>query len=193
MHDHHHHHHDHFGNPDDRAHYLAKLEGSDRAAWQKPDQVIRALKLRKSDVVAEVGAGPAYFAKRLAKKAAFVYAVEADPQMFPVLLERTAKLANLAPVFALQDAPRLAPASVDLILIVNTFHHLDGARSLRKLALALKPRGRIANIDFHPESELGPKHKISRDAFVAMAKHAKLKLVREHTFLREQYFVELAR
>ena len=188
---HDHHHHDHLGNPHDFEHYLSKLEGADRAAWQKPDQLILALKLKTTDVVAELGAGPGYFVKRLAKKVAFVFALEADPKMLPVLIARTEKLTNLAPVFALPDAPRLAPKSVDLILIVNTFHHLDGARSLRTLAQALKPRGRIANIDFHPESELGPTHKISRDEFVATAKRAGLKLVREHMFLREQYFVEL--
>jgi SAM-dependent methyltransferase len=185
----------HFGNPHHHAEYLRKLEGADRARWQKPAAVVRALKLRKRDVVADIGAGPAYFARRLAKQAAFVFAVEVDPEMFPVLVERTRKLRNLAPVFGLPGDPRLAPASVDLALIVNTYHHFEGgSRSLKTLAQALKPGGRMVNIDFHDrELPVGPQHhKISREQFLADARRAGLRLIREHDWLPYQYFVELA-
>lgn len=191
---HHHHAHgrDHLGNPEDLKAYLGKLEGRDRAGWQKPEAVIRALRLRKSDVVADLGAGSGFFARRLAKRAGFVFAVEADRHIFGELRERTAKLPNVAPVFALADAPRLPEKSVDLVLMVNVFHHVDGARYLRKLARVLKPGGRIANIDFHPDAPMGPPHKISREDFTAEAKRAGLRVLREHDLLRHQYFVELA-
>jgi len=187
-------HRNHHGNPHDLSHYLQKLDGADRARWQKPTAVVRALKLRKADVVAEIGAGSAYFAKRLAKSAGFVFAVDADPEIFAVLIERTAKLHNLAPVFGLAGDPRLPPASVDVALIINAYHHLAGGpRYLKTLSRALKPGGRIVNIDFHDrELPVGPSHnKISREAFLADAKRAGLKLLREHDFLPYQYFVEL--
>ena len=191
----HHHegHADHLGNPHDLEAYLAKLEGRDRAAWQKPDAVVRALKLRRSQVVAEVGAGPGYFARRLAKVAGHVWALEAQPEIFEVLAQRAAEVPNLAPVRVEPGDPRLPPASVDLVLLVNAYHHLSGVPYLRALKRALKRGGRIAVVDFHPESELGPQHKVSREDVLADAKRAGLRLVRQHTFLAEQYFLELGR
>lgn len=189
------HHHGAFGNPEDLKQYLDKLEGQDRADWQKPDAVVKALKLARTDVVADIGAGPGYFSLRLARKAAHVWAVEVDPKIFPVLLQRTAKVANLAPVLGRATEPRLAPACVDAAIIIDTYHHLEGGpRYLQKLARALKPGGRIVNIDFHDvDLPVGPKHnKISREAFLHDARRAGLELLREHTFLPYQYFLELA-
>ena len=38
-----------------------------RAKWQKPAAVVRALGLRRGQVIAEVGSGPGYFTPRLAR------------------------------------------------------------------------------------------------------------------------------
>src|SRR5919106_68614 len=38
-----------------------------RARWQKPAAVVRALGLRRGQVIAEIGAGPGYFTPRLAR------------------------------------------------------------------------------------------------------------------------------
>jgi len=186
--------HGHLGNPDDFAAYLAKLDDPSRAAWQKPGAVIDALRIRPRDVVAEIGAGTAYFTRRLARRAAHVFALEADPAMFPVLAARVAKLSNVSPVLVPPDAPRLPLRSVDLILMVASYHHLPGGpRYLKKLATLLRPGGRIANIDFHDrELPVGPRgHRISRERFLRDAARAGLRVSREHALLPYQYFVEL--
>src|SRR5437773_2118379 len=77
---HHHTRHERFGNPDDFREYLEKLEGPDRASWQKPDQVIAALKLPPAATVCDIGAGPGYFSLRLAGAVRRVFAVEAEPR-----------------------------------------------------------------------------------------------------------------
>jgi ubiquinone/menaquinone biosynthesis C-methylase UbiE len=194
---HHHHHRDRYGNPDDRAEYLRRLEGPDRAEWQKPVEVLEALALRPAQVACDIGAGPGYFSLRLAGLAARVFAVEAEPQMLATLRERIAASGarNVTPVLALQDDPLLPPASCDLALIVNTFHHFpDGADYLRRLARALRRGGRIVNIDFHDrELPIGPPpgQKLSREQFLAVAEAAGLRLAKEHRFLPYQYFLEL--
>ncbi|HEY6908307.1 MAG TPA: methyltransferase domain-containing protein [Myxococcales bacterium] len=191
------HEHDPYGNPADLEDYLRRLEGSERAGWQKPDECVAALGLGPGDSACEIGAGPGYFALRLARKAGHVFAVEVHPRMLEILRERISKagVSNLTPVLALRDDPLLAPASCDLALIVNTFHHFpDGVLYLRRLTRSLKPGGRVVNIDFH-ERELPvgppPEHKLSRDAFLRIAGKAGLRLDREHTFLPWQYFLEL--
>jgi hypothetical protein len=49
---------------------LRYLEEPDRGVWQMPERVIDALRLRKSDVVADVGAGTGYFSRRFARRVA---------------------------------------------------------------------------------------------------------------------------
>jgi SAM-dependent methyltransferase len=114
-----------------------------------------------------------------------------------VLGERiaAAQLGNVTPILSLPGDPLLPPASCDLLLIVNTFHHFpDGGGYLRKLSRALKPGGRIVNIDFvERELPVGPPpaHKLSREAFLCIAFEAGLALDSEHTFLPYQYFLAL--
>jgi len=196
-HHHHHHHRDRYGNPDDHAEYLDRLEGPERAGWQKPDEVVAALGLRPGDVAGEVGAGPGYFSLRLARVASQVLAAEAQPRMLEILRERIEKAGarNVTPILALQDDPLFPAASCDVVLIVNTFHHfVEPVAYLRRLARALRPGGRIVNVDFHDrELPIGPppEMKISREQFLAVAGEAGLRLAQEHGFLPYQYFVVL--
>jgi ubiquinone/menaquinone biosynthesis C-methylase UbiE len=190
-------HHDPYGNPRDLDEYLARLEGSDRAEWQKPDEVVAALQLEPGVVACEIGAGPGYFSLRMAQEAGHVFAVEAHPRMLEVLRQRivAAGVGNVTPVLGLEADPLLPPSSCDLALVVNTFHHFpDGVAYLRRLRGSLKPGGRIVNIDFHDrELPVGPppEQKISREAFLRTASTAGLSLERELTFLPYQYFLVL--
>ena len=47
---------------------LQYLEEPNRAEWQMPERVIEALRLQKSDGVADVGAGTGYFSRRFARQ-----------------------------------------------------------------------------------------------------------------------------
>ena len=67
--------------PDETREYIELLERPDRAAWQKPDEVVAALGLRPGGVAADVGVGPGYFALRMARAVGptgRVHAIDAD-------------------------------------------------------------------------------------------------------------------
>ncbi len=186
------------GNPANLEEYIAKMEAPDRDQWQKPSQVLQALSLKPGQVACEIGAGPGYFALRLARAvgdSGFVYAVDVVPRIMQVLLDRIEKsgMRNLVPVLALSGDPLLPREACDLILIVDTFHHFPEPVSyLRRLARSLRVGGRIVNIDFHKrEMPVGPglDHKVSREDFLAKATAAGLMLTAEHTFLPYQYFL----
>jgi len=193
---------DRHGNPDDFDAYLAKLEDPERVAWQKPDEVVAALRLRPGDVACDAGAGPGYFAIRLARAVSpggRVHAIDVDPRMSALLAER-ARAAGVAEVIRpllAPDGAGLPPEQCDAILVVNTFHHFpEGAAHLARLAACLRPGGRLANVDFHAgELPVGPPpdHKVSREAFLAAAAEAGLEVAEEHEFLPYQYFVVLRR
>jgi ubiquinone/menaquinone biosynthesis C-methylase UbiE len=189
------------GNPDDVASYIAKMEDPARADWQRPEQVIEALALRPGQVVCDIGAGPGYFALPIARVVGGqgrVYAVDVDPRILDRLRQhlRDTDLRNVTPVLAVDDDPLLPPATCDLVLVVDTYHHFPGGPAyLRRLAGSLRPGGRLVNIDFH-KRELpvgpGPEHKLTREEFLAQAEAAGFAVVGEHTFLPYQYFVVLA-
>ena len=55
------------------------------------------------------------------------------------------------------DDPGLPTAGVDRVLIVDTWHHLpDRPRYAAKLALALRPGGTLAVVDFTRDAPMGP-------------------------------------
>lgn len=191
------HHHNH-GNPADLADYIAKMEDPARDAWQKPDEVLRALGVSAGQTVCDIGAGPGYFTLRFAKavgEAGRVYAVDVEPEMLEALGQRlsSAGVRNVTPVFALPDHALLPERSCDLAVIIDTFHHFpDGIAYLRQLARAVKPGGRIVNIDFHKRDlAVGPPfdHKIAREDFLGRAEAAGLRVIAEPTFLPHQYFL----
>jgi ubiquinone/menaquinone biosynthesis C-methylase UbiE len=200
------HRHDHgrdrFRNPRDLDAYIAALEGPAREAWQKPEQVIDALRVRRGQTVCDIGAGPGYFTLRLARRVGpngRVYAVEVDPRILAALGERIARAGarQVTPVLALPDDPLIPRGVCDLVLIVDTYHHFpDGPTYLRRLRDALAPGGRLVNIDFHKRpTPVGPEmeHRIAREDFLRDARRAGLKVVEEPAFLANQYFLVLER
>jgi len=166
--------------------------------WQRPDRVVRALGLERGDVVAEVGAGPGYFTARLARAvgpSGRVYALDPEPRALDVLRRRLDGVGNVTPVLNRDDDPMLPARSCDVVVIVNVYHHFDdGPDFLRRVARCLKRGGRLVNVDWDKrETPKGPplEHRVSREAFLHVARRAGLELRDEHHFLPYQYFLVL--
>jgi ubiquinone/menaquinone biosynthesis C-methylase UbiE len=189
------------GNPRDFQLMLGRLEDPDRLRWQRPARLVRVLGLRRGQTVAEIGAGSGYLVRRVARVVGprgRVYAVDVEPRMLPVLIERLrrGRLDNVTPVLGRDDDPLLPARSCDLVLVVNTYHHLRGGpRYLRRLRRLLRPGGRLVNVDFHRrETPVGPpvERRVARETFLRDARRAGFRLVREATFLPYQYCLVLA-
>ena len=88
---------------------LQYLEEPNRGEWQMPERVIGALRLQKSDVVADVGAGTGYFSRRFARQVAHVYAEDVDPEALSFL--RREALAKVTVVPGKPENPMLPPNS----------------------------------------------------------------------------------
>jgi SAM-dependent methyltransferase len=176
-------------------HWAKVFDDPARDAWQKPHEVIQALKLAPDAVVADIGAGTGYFAVRLAHMTpqGRVYAVDTEPDMVKYLGERAQKsgVTNLVPVQGAPADPKL-PGKVDLVLLVDVYHHIEQrAAYFRKLAGALKPGGAVAIIDFTKESPVGPPpaSRIAASEVKAEMTAAGYALATEHAFLPHQYFL----
>ncbi len=145
---------------DDPERYAREFDDPARDEWQMPDRVIATFDLKPGESVADVGAGTGYFSVRLARQPAAptVYAVDIEPSMLEYLKARAARegLKNVVAVQASADSPNL-PAPVDLVLIVDTYHHIaNRVDYFRRLRSSLKPGGRVAIVDFKKDAPTGP-------------------------------------
>jgi SAM-dependent methyltransferase len=184
---------------DDAAEWAERFDDPARDAWQKPAEVIAALALPPDAVVADLGAGTGYFSVRLARVVprGRVLAVDIEPAMVEWVEERARRdgLDNVDGVLARPDDARL-PVDVDLVVVVDTYHHIeDRTAYFARLARRLRPGGRIAIVDFEPESERGPpaEHKLAPAVVIEELRAAGLTLVASHAFLPDQYFLVFAR
>ena len=130
------------------------LERPERVREEGPDLVLKTLDLTEGMVVADVGAGTGYYARRIAQRIGargVVYAVEIQPEMLS-LLEREAAvrgISNIKPVLATPTELRLEPGSIDLAVMVDVYHELEYPYEiLGQIVRALKPGGRVAFVEF---------------------------------------------
>ena len=133
---------------------VASFDSEERTAWQKPDAVIASLGDLGGKTLVDIGAGSGYFLFRLAPLADKVIGVDIDKRF---LAHLEAEKAKLQP--ALRDrievrptepnTPRLSPGEADIVLIVNTYHHIEDRKAYFTLVReGLKPGGKLVVIDF---------------------------------------------
>lgn len=176
-------------------HWAKVFDDPQRDAWQKPHEVIQALKLKPDAVIADIGAGTGYFSARFSHMTpkGRVYAVDTEPDMVKYLTERAKRegLKNVTAVQAKPSDPAL-PETADLVIFVDVFHHIDAREQyFGKLQRALKPGGRLAIIDFRLDSPVGPPRasRIAPEQVKAELERAGYALAEEHGFLPNQYFL----
>lgn len=188
-------HHSHQHSFGDAEKWAKEFDDPARDEWQKPAEVIKALGLAPDAKVADIGAGTGYFAVRLARAVpkGKVYAVDAEADMVRYLGARAKKegLANLVPVKGDAETPNL-PEPVDLVLVVDTAHHIEKRRTyFHSLRGSLTPGARVAVIDFTAESKIGPPPaaRIATSKLHAELSEAGYRLMATHAFLPNQFFV----
>jgi ubiquinone/menaquinone biosynthesis C-methylase UbiE len=183
----------------DVPHWIAVFDDPARDAWQKPAAVVQALEIQRGMCVADLGAGTGYFSRYLSAavgERGTVFAVDTEPNLVVHLRERAEreKIPNVVPILASADNPRLPAGKVDLVLIVDTVHHIDDrVEYLRRLQGVLKPGGRVAVIDFKKDSEIpvGPpaEHRLARAHVVEEFQSAGYRLISAPEVLPYQYFL----
>jgi FkbM family methyltransferase len=182
----------------DVEHWKSVFDDPKRDTWQKPADVVGALRLKPGMTVADLGAGTGYFLRYLSAAVGengTVFAVEVEPKLLEHLRQRVEEenIGNVVPVLASAHDPRLPYRQLDVVLIVDTYHHFDDRLVyLRRLSQVLKPGGRVAVIDwFKRDLPEGPplEHKLSREHVVDEMRLAGYDLIEEPTLLPYQYFL----
>ena len=168
-----------------------------RDEWQKPAEVVAAMRLEPGATVADLGAGTGYFEPLLSRgvgASGIVLALDVEPDMVRYLGERAQRehLANVRPALVATDDPKLAPQTVDRILVVDVWHHIDARDAyVVKLRDALKPGGKLFVVDFEPDAKHGPprRHRLTSATVERELATAGLAAATLTETLPEQYIV----
>lgn len=181
---------------------LGMLEGPDREAWQRPDQIMDALGIGDGSVVADLGAGGGWFTVRLAKRVGpngIVYAEDIQPQMIEAIQRRVQRegLRNVETVLGAADHPSLPRERLDAALMVETFYEVEDRLSLlTNVRAALKPGGRLGIVEYKADGG-GPGPPIEQrppsTQVIRAVEAAGFRLLRQEQFLPYQYLLVFTR
>ena len=147
----------------------AWLERPDRDAEERPDLLLAALPLQPGMNVADIGAGSGYLSKRMAPLIApgKVYAVDVQPQMVELLEQVAAQVQtrNVVAVLGSADQVKLQKDSIDLAVMVDTYHELSQPYEIiQSIIAALKRGGRLVFVEYRGEDArvaIKPLHKMT--------------------------------
>jgi protein-L-isoaspartate O-methyltransferase len=180
---------------------LGLLESPDRAAWQKPEQIMDVLHIADGSSVADIGAGAGWFTIRLARRVGpngVVFSQDVQREMLEAIRRRVSRegLQNVQTRLGDGSNPNLQVTGLDAIVVVDAYQEVeDRVTFLKNLAEALKPNGLIGVVNWKPgRGGPGPPEnvRVEKSSVVADVRAAGLRIVDEET-LPYQYMLVLAK
>lgn len=165
QHEHHHHGHDanHHMNQRPFGDLVAHFEDPSRDEWQQPDAVMARLGDLSGKTVMDIGSGTGYFSFRMARAGANVICADVDQRFLDYIIQKRDSIGSwagdrISTRLVPFDSADLQPGEADLVLIVDTYHHIeDRVAYFRAVRQGLKPDGKLVVIDFFKEeSPVGP-------------------------------------
>ena len=173
------------------------LERGERITEEQPERVLDAMGLRPGDVVADVGCGSGYYARRIARRVqpgGTVYCEDIQPEMLDIMRERAAAegVTGIEAVLGAPDDPRLPAGAVDWIIITDVYHEMSEPEAmLAGIRRALAPGGRVALLEYRAEDGTGDHiladHAMSVRQVLLEWRAAGFELAALHGFLPSQH------
>ncbi len=174
------------------------LERKSREEEEKPVLLIKALKLKPGDNVADIGCGSGYFTRRLAKEIGpkgTVYAVDIQPEMLTILKAKMAEAGqdNYQPVLGTIEDPKLPESAIDLALFVDVYHEFSHPyEMIKNICKGMKKGGRIVWVEYRkedPKVKILPLHKMSEEQVKKEAALHPLEYVETIGVLPQQHII----
>ncbi len=160
---------------------------------QPPISIMDAIGLKPGMVIGEVGAGTGRMTMWLADRVGAsgkIYANDINKESLERLLERSGRdgFENIEIVLGEAEDPKLPAGALDMVFMINVYHHLDDPLPLiRNIAPSLKQGATLAIVECDPEKVDWGKEEgcTSRRGMAGELREAGFELVRTETFLDE--------
>ncbi len=160
------------------------LERSEREKEENVSKLIKNMKIKSNDVIADIGAGSGYHAFRIASLArnGLVYAVDIQPEMLMAIEKnkQISKIKNIDTILGTEKSVEIPKNSVDKILMVDVYHEFSfPVEMIASMKNALKSNGELFLIEYRMEDPLVPIktiHKMSEKQAVKEMEEAGFKL-----------------
>ncbi|MDB9513338.1 class I SAM-dependent methyltransferase [Kamptonema animale CS-326] len=135
------------------------LERPSRGMEEKPGRLVKALELKPTDIIADIGAGTGYFSFRMASLVpeGKVLATDIQPEMIDIIedLKKERNITNIETILTTVADPKLPEESVDLALMVDAYHEFEYPREMMLgIVKGLKLGGRAVLVEYRGENPL---------------------------------------
>ena len=137
------------------------LEREERVEEERPGAVLDAMGLEPGDVVADMGCGSGYYARRMAPRVApegRVYCVDIQQEMLDVTQQLADRdgVTGIVPVLGDVDDPKLPNGEIDWIILADVYHEMSEYEAmLAGMRESLAPGGRVALLEYRIEDGTG--------------------------------------
>ncbi len=173
------------------------LERPDRETEEFPSRVIQALELNPTDVVADIGAGTGYFSFRFSPfvPQGLVLAVDIQQDMLDIIASRkqSESIDNVQPILGTITNPNLPADSVDLAIIISSYHEFSNPREMMEnIVAALRPGGRFVLVEYRgedPTIQISPLRRMTQDQAIKEMRLVGLRWKETKDFLPQQHFL----
>lgn len=134
--------------------FVERFELESREIFGSRKQVLRELRIRPGEEIADIGAGTGFYSLMFATATGpegQVFAVEIASRFLEHIRERTteADIHNVTPVLSQFDHCNLPPESTDVVFICDTYHHFEFPDdTMRSIHRAMRENGRLFVVDF---------------------------------------------
>jgi SAM-dependent methyltransferase len=161
------------------------LERSEREIEEDVSTLIKNMKIKTNETIADIGAGSGFHVFKMAPlaKNGLVYAVDIQPEMLEAieLKKRSKKVSNVETVLGSKKSINLPKNSLDKILLVDVYHEFSyPAEMVESIKNALKPNGQLFLIEYRGEDSSVPIkkiHKMTEKQSIAEMEVAGFKLI----------------
>ena len=143
------------------------LERSEREIEEGVSTLIKNMKIKINDTIADIGAGSGYHVFKMAPlaKNGLVYAVDIQPEMLEAIerKKRSKRVSNVETVLGSEKSINLPKNSLDKILLVDVYHEFSyPAEMVESIKNALKSNGQLFLIEYRGEDLSVPIKKIHK-------------------------------
>lgn len=146
------------------------LERPEREIQEMPNRLIDLINFKEGDVVADIGIGTGYIARRISPEigdTGRIYGVEIQQEMLDILdvKMKEAGITNVKGILGTIEDPKLPPNSVDVAIMVDVYHEFSHPyEMIQNICRGMKQGGRVVFVEYRaedPNVPIKPLHKMS--------------------------------